>query len=77
MYETADFYSAVVLRTMGFRLTDVKREGRKSFFVFDTDNQSRTPDDVLQEFWDNELMIPARKFVDNISELKTRLYDYR
>lgn len=80
MFETSDFYSAVVLRSLGWSLTDMKpseKNRKKVFFVFDTEKMAKHPNDMLQEYWDGTLTINARSFVEAINEIKTRLYDSR
>ena len=80
MFETSDFYSAVVLRSLGWSLTDMKpseKNRKKVFFVFDTEKMAEHPNDILQEYWDGTLTINARSFVEAINEIKTRLYDSR
>lgn len=77
-YATTDFYSAVTLRTYGFRLIAVEQRGRgKSWFIFENNAKDMTAEEVLQDYWDRLLQLDARTFVDNINELKTRLYSVK
>ena len=74
-YATSDFYSAVVLRTMGFRLIDIdKSDKRRMRFVFENSNAGATAEQILQDYWDKVLQGDLRTFVDSINELKTRIY---
>lgn len=77
-YQTSDFYSAVVLRTLGFPLVDLIKtnpKDKKVKFSFSTANSKYDPEDVLQDYWNGDLLVNSKKFVESINEIKTRLYD--
>ena len=74
VFNTKDFYTAVVLRVLDFPLEKLARKtGDPAIFVFSDPNNKA--EQVIKDYWDRNLPIPdARAFVEAISELKTRLY---
>ena len=77
VFTTNDFYTAVILRVLGFPLDQLVRNNNKQVtFVFIDPN--RMAERKVKAYWDRELPIPdARSFVEVISELKTRMYSKR
>ncbi len=72
-YKSNDFYQAVVLKTAGVPLIRLeKSSGRFFFFVFD--DAENKADEIISLYWNNELKVDAKKFVENINECKTRIY---
>lgn len=68
-----DFYQAVVLKTVGLQLLRLERgAGKFSIFVF-ADPESKA-DDIIRKYWGHEINVDAKAIVDNINELKTRIY---
>jgi len=72
-FKTNDFYSAVILRTMGFPLIRLERSsGKFVVFVFaDSKNQA---EELITKYWNHEIKVDARELIDNIRELKTRIH---
>ena len=72
-YRTKDFYHAVVLKSLGFKLLGLDRaEGNFSIFVFDDEGQKA--EKTISNYWERVLKVDPRTMVDSINELKTRLY---
>lgn len=72
-YKTNDLYQAVALKTAGVSLIRLERTSGRFFnFVF-TDPNNKA-EEILSMFWAKELKVDAKEFVENISELKTRIY---
>ena len=74
VFNTKDFYTAVVLRALNFPLEKlIRNNGDPVTFAF-LDIESKA-EQVIKDYWDRKLPIPdARAFVESIAELKTRLY---
>ena len=72
-YRLNDFYQAVVLKTLGLPLLRLERaNGRFVTFVFaDPKGQA---DELLHQYWDRGIKVIARDLIENINELKTRIY---
>ena len=72
-YKTHDFYHAVILKTVGFSLSGLEKgNGKFSVFVFnDPESQAQT---TIKNYWDHQIQVDARKIIENINELKTRLH---
>lgn len=72
-FKLNDFYQACVLKTVGFSLLRLERNnGKYVIFVFDDSN--RKAEETLTKYWERRIEVTARDFVENISELKTRIY---
>jgi len=68
-----DFYQSCILKTAGFSIIRLERNNSKFVeFVFD-DSRSEA-ESVLKEYWNRNLKLQARDLVENISELKTRIF---
>lgn len=72
-YRSKDFYQAVILKTYGLNLVGLER-GNEKFVTFVFDDPEGIAEDVLKEYWNRNLNLQARDIVENISELKTRIY---
>jgi hypothetical protein len=70
-FETGDFYLACFLRCIGYDLLDMRREGRRAFFVFE-DRPSRQAD--LLAFFGNKTEVKPLRFVSAIKDLKALLH---
>jgi hypothetical protein len=69
---TYDIGLAASLFTLGYDLWDVdKSNPKKSKFIYRRDEHV---DKMIQEYWDNKLLLPARSLLDNQKMLKNRLY---
>lgn len=73
IFQTKDFYHAVILKTYGLELTSVEKGKHKfSVFVFkDTEDEAT---EIIAKYWNHNLKLEARDLVENISELKSRIY---
>jgi len=72
-YRSKDFYQAVVLKTYGLKLMGLEK-GSEKFVIFIFDDPDGVAEEVLKEYWARNLNVQARDLVENISELKTRIY---
>jgi hypothetical protein len=68
-----DFYQAVILMTTGYQLLRLERENSKfATFVFaDLDGSA---EETISNYWNHRVSVDARELIENINELKTRLY---
>lgn len=76
--KTSDLYIAVALRVNGFNLSDITFDkDKKGVFHFETSSSTLEPRDVIDDYWNNRLLVDARTFVAAIDEIKSRLYAKR
>ena len=69
---TYDLGLASALVTLGYTLWDVdKTNPKKSQFFFSRDEHI---DKMINQYWDDKLMLPARSLLENQKMLKNRLY---
>ena len=69
---TYDIGLASVLVSLGYTLWDIdKSTPKKSQFIFKRDEHI---DQMVDEYWDGSLSVPARGLFDNMKMLKNRLY---
>lgn len=73
-WKTSDFYSAVIVKSTGIPLSSIEKENER-FVTFVFSEKSSTCDTLLAKHWQGNLSINSRVFVENIKELKTRLYE--
>lgn len=72
-FKTNDFYQAVIIKTVGLPLLRLeKSSGRYFNFVFD-DSQG-TAQEIIERYWNRKVEVIARDLIENISELKSRIY---
>ena len=71
-FETRDFYLACFLRCTGYKLLDLRAEGRRKVFVF-RDRPSRR-DDVLS-FYGDGAMVPPLAFSTTVKDMKALLHN--
>lgn len=71
-YETRDFYLACFLRCRGYKLVELRAEGRRKVFVF-RDRPAR-PQDVLA-FYGDGAVVPPLAFSSTIKDMKALLYN--
>ena len=77
MYETKDFNYATVFKTLGIPIKGL-RDGDKpkeKYFIFDFSNQIQTPEEIIQQYWDNTLLLDPKSLFSNMKELKSRIYE--
>jgi len=74
-FYTKDFYCACVLRVMGFPLINIEKQsmGFSNFVFDDKDHKAKL---IVNRFWNRDLKVDARLFVESINELKTRLHTH-
>lgn len=72
-FKLNDFYQAVVLKTVGFRLLRLER-GNGKFFYFIFDDTEGKAEKAIENYWSRQIQVVARDLIENISELKTRIY---
>jgi hypothetical protein len=68
-----DFYQACILKTVGFSIIRLERNNSK-FVEFVFEDPKSEAETVLMEYWNRNLKIQAKDLIENISELKTRIY---
>lgn len=73
IYQSKDFYSCCVLRTLGFKLLNVEQH-RSGVSIFIFEDPNNTAENQLISFWNRELLVEPRAFIEAIQELKTRIY---
>ena len=72
-YKINDFYQSVILLTTGYQLLRLERENSKySVFVFADPEEKATS--TISDYWERKIKVEARSLIENINELKTRLY---
>ena len=72
-FRTHDFYQACVLKTLGFRLLRLERtSGKFVDFIFGDPDYSA--EISLEQYWNRETQVIARDLIENINELKSRIY---
>ena len=72
-FKINDFYQAVVLKTVGFPLLRLER-GDGKFVVFVFDDPDSKAEETIEKYWKKEIRVVARGLIENIHELKTRIY---
>ena len=72
-FKIADFYQAVILKTCGLQLVDLER-GSGKFVTFVFDDPDFQAEEILGRYWNGEISANAKTLVENINELKTRIY---
>lgn len=72
-YYVTDFYSAVIVKSVGFPLDSISKENERFVtFVFNADISECQ--EVLSKHWNGELSLNSKVLIDTIKELKTRLH---
>lgn len=71
-FKTYDLGLAAALVTKGYKLLKLNRDNpRKVEFIFEDD---ALLSEVVNEYWDDKLLISPRKLFDNMKMLKNRIY---
>lgn len=74
LFITFDIGLAAALISLGYELKNVDKTNlKKSRFIFKRDEHI---DKMINEFWSNKLLLPARTLIENIKMLKNRIYSY-
>ncbi len=72
-FKINDFYQAVLLKTLGFPLLRLEKgNGKFVFFVFD--DPEYQAEETIERYWNREIEVVARDMVENIKELKNRIF---
>ncbi len=72
IFVTFDLGLAASLITLGYALKNLdKSNEKKCKFIFGRDEHI---DKMINEYWSNKLLLPARTLIENIKMLKNRLY---
>lgn len=72
-FKLNDFYQSVILKTAGFPLIRIERNNSKFVdFVFADPNEKAQG--TITDYWNRKISVDARALIENINELKTRLY---
>ena len=71
-FETRDFYLACFLRCTGYKLIDLRAEGRRKVFVF-RDRSTRRKD--VMAFYGDEAAVPPLTFSSIIKNMKALLHN--
>ena len=73
-YKNTDFYLSTCLLASGIPLLRLERQDTKTFiFVFETTEEKAN--EVIQNHWSKQLILPTKTLIDAINELKTRLHN--
>jgi len=72
-YQSNDFYQSVVLKTAGLPLIRLEKSSGR-FFIFVFDDPENKAEGIISKFWNKELQVNAKEFVENISEMKSRIH---
>lgn len=71
-YKSRDFYQSCVLKTAGIPLTRLEKDGTQFVFVFE--DKENKAEEILRRYWSRKIKLEARDLIENIHELKTRIY---
>lgn len=73
IFKSQDFYTSVLLKTLGFRLIRLERLfGNLVTFVFEDPQENAQ--ETIDQYWDRKIICNARDLIETINELKTRIY---
>jgi hypothetical protein len=72
-YKTKDIYVSAVLLVLGYRLSDITTSGKIAFFHFE--NPEENIEYVVQNYWTNQIDVPAMSLFTAFKELKHMMYD--
>jgi hypothetical protein len=69
-----DFYQSAVLKSIGYKLLKLEKENGNKFFYFIFEDKEGTAESDIAKYWNYEIRVDARRLVECIKELKTRIY---
>ena len=72
VYETSDFYLACYLRCDGFRLLGIRRNGKRSIFQFE-DQDDR--EEITLAFFNNEAKVRPLAYASSIKDFKALIHN--
>lgn len=73
-FETSDLYLSSALKTIGFKLLDIKKVGTKGIFVFE-DRPDR--EEAVKKYFSGELSGSFKAFANTWSDLKGYVMELR
>jgi hypothetical protein len=68
-----DFYSAALLKALGYPLLRLER-GAGDFLVFVYDDPEFTAEEQLGRYWEGQITCNAKALIDSIRDLKTMVH---
>ena len=71
--KTTDFYQSAILKTLGLELLRLEKVNEKQFLFVFNDSKNEV-EEILNKYWRREITLNARDLIDNIRDLKTRMY---
>ncbi|MBL7057810.1 hypothetical protein ISS03_00590 [Patescibacteria group bacterium] len=71
LYETKDRFLSALLLSLGLRLDQSYQEGGVTYFVFENKEEC---EDVIKKYYNNELMINPKTFVDAMQNIKHMIH---
>lgn len=72
-FRLKDFYQACVIKTLGFQLKRLEG-GDQKFKVFVFDDPDFMAEEKLGQFWDGQLKVDPKLLIQNIRDLKNRVF---
>jgi len=72
-YRTKDLGEAGALVTKNVKLLRLENQGEFYWFVFEGSNVKK----IADEYWNGDLIVPAKIYNDSIRSLKDRLFAQR
>ncbi|MDP2637558.1 MAG: DUF5659 domain-containing protein [Candidatus Levybacteria bacterium] len=72
-YQSNDFYQSVVLKTAGLPLLRLEKSSGR-FFIFVFDDPENKAQEIITKYWNNDLKVDAKEFVENINQFKARIH---
>lgn len=72
-FKISDFYQAIILKTCGLQLVDLER-GSGKFVTFVFNDPELQAKEIISKYWDRQIEVEARELIENINEIKTRIY---
>lgn len=73
LLQSPDIGLAAALVVSGFELHDILHRPERCIFVFERDGPLEK---AAQKYWGEDLMVPARQFLEAIRSLKSRIKTY-
>ncbi|OGD95519.1 hypothetical protein A3F57_03235 [Candidatus Roizmanbacteria bacterium RIFCSPHIGHO2_12_FULL_36_11] len=70
-FETKDLYLASLFYAKGIKLSDIRRDGRECFFIF---NDQEKCNEIEKHYWSKEETVNAKEYTDAVKTLKGLLF---
>lgn len=74
IWQTNDFYSAVLVRASGIPLINLI-SGNGKFLTFQFSASPVKCEEIIKKHWDRTLKVESRLLIETINELKTRIHE--